>query len=106
MNYLKYIRNMIKAKHVLVKQYDDLSKLTSELHIQLAAQTSELKTYKENKDAYIQQFDKYLRDIEQKDELIQRLEEQNKKDNQQILIHANEKRSLIALLRTKQSEIK
>ena len=102
MNYLKYIRNMIKAKHVLVKQYDDLSALVPELQIENTHQKMTIEVYEKNRAKLYGHFEKHEERLRQR---IEFLEEQSKKDNQQMLIHANEKRSLIALLKKRDSSV-
>jgi hypothetical protein len=75
MNWFSYLRNIIKSKHKLIMAYIDLSNYICEMHAD----------YKDKLDA--------------QDAHIELLKTYNDLATQNMLIHANEKRKLIKLLK-------
>ncbi len=94
MNWTTYLKNVVKSRHNLITQNIQLSRYISDLHAQHAREIAEIRA-----DNYKVEYD--LR------ERIDDLRKQNKDCVENVLIHANEKRSLLNfIMKMKTKELK
>ena len=94
MNWTTYLKNVVKSRSNLVTQNIQLSRYISDLHAQHAKEIAEIRAHN-----YKVEYDLHER--------IDDLRKQNKDCVENVLIHVNEKRGLINLLKKmKTKEIK